>query len=189
MPGHRGVDRGSDKTGEGKDPVAAQEWRKVLNITLIAAGDFKPDTADAAVPRATWASSHSAAASSRIRTCRSGPASVSPSHSTTRDLVRVRCARPHRLCDVRRGEVASRGLSAWSGRTRRCPRLRSASEFPENVVGAGDREGAVADGERHTLGRVAPDVAGGEDARAGGLYHAGLALCERPRLRPRGAGA
>ena len=104
-------------------------------------------------------------------------------------LLRVQCARPHRLCDVRRGEVASRGLSAWSGRTRRCPRLRSASEFPENVVGAGDREGAVADGERHTLGRVAPDVAGGEDARAGGLYHAGLALCERPRLRPRGAGA
>jgi hypothetical protein len=40
MPGHRGVDRGSDKTDEGQDPVAAQEWRKVFNITLIAAGAF-----------------------------------------------------------------------------------------------------------------------------------------------------
>ena len=86
MPGHRGVDRGSDKTDEGQDPVAAQEWRKVFNITLIAADDFMADTADAAVLRATWASWHSAAASSRIRTCRSGPASVSPSHSTTRVL-------------------------------------------------------------------------------------------------------
>lgn len=125
---------------------------------------------------------------------KSGPAEADRSRSlplTARPeyLLRVRCARPHRLCDVRRGEVASRGLSAWSGRTRRCPRLKSASEFPENVMGAGDRQGAVADGERHTLGRVAPDVASGEDARAGGLYHAGLALRERPRLRPRGAGA
>jgi len=39
-------------------------------------------------------------------------------------------------------------------------------------VCAGDREGAVADGERHALGRVAPDVARREDARAGRLDNA-----------------
>ena len=38
-------------------------------------------------------------------------------------------------------------------------------EFPEDMVGSDRVVGAVANGERHTLGRVAPDVAGGEDAR------------------------
>ena len=43
------------------------------------------------------------------------------------------------------------------------------SEFREHAMGAGDGEGAVADGEGDAFGRVAPDVSGGEDSRAGGL--------------------
>ena len=76
----------------------------------------------------------------------------------------------------------------------------AAAEMPASGLGFVNRWGLLGvgipgaedfptDGVEHTLGRVAPDVAGGEDARAGGLYHAGLALRERPRLRPRGAGA
>jgi N-ethylmaleimide reductase len=41
--------KGSDTIDEGQDPVAAQELSKLFKGPLIAAGGFKPDTAEAAV--------------------------------------------------------------------------------------------------------------------------------------------
>ncbi len=53
---------------------------------------------------------------------------------------------------------------------------------------AGDRERTVADGERDPFGRAAADVARGEDARAGGLDRAGLAVSQGPAVGFRGIG-
>src|SRR5205823_4370963 len=53
---------------------------------------------------------------------------------------------------------------------------------------AGDSQGPIADGKRHALGGAIANVAGGENAGAGGLHGAGLAVCKRPAAGPRGIG-
>ena len=54
--------------------------------------------------------------------------------------------------------------------------------------GTRDRKRTVADGECDAFGRAAPDVSGGEDARAGGFDRAGLAVGQGPAVRFRSIG-
>src|SRR5208283_2928384 len=68
------------------------------------------------------------------------------------------------------------------------PRTSLLSKLREHPVRAGDRQRPIADGECHSLRRVAPDVARSEDARARCLDRAWLAVRQWPTVGARGIG-
>jgi N-ethylmaleimide reductase len=94
--------KGGELIAEGQGPVAAQELSKVFRGSIIAAGGFEPDTAEATVANGDA----SLIAFGRQFIANPGPAEAHRARSAAQSLrpehlLRLRCARIHRLPHLR----------------------------------------------------------------------------------------